>query len=136
MLAREKRIHWIVESRPKTAYPNVTLMDSLPEWSFGDVLASVDALIGKLGTASAWQQLTKEIPFIMVPRGTFADEPPIMNWLQKHARVMEVAASKLPDINLWESVTKLIRSSIPTRPTLDGDVQAAHILLELLDELK
>lgn len=63
----------------------VTPVDQLP-LSYGEILASVDAVVAKPGYGIVAELGCTATPAIMISRGDWPEEPYLLNWLSDHGR--------------------------------------------------
>jgi len=89
-LEKDKRFHWLFDIAIDSQAEHLHSVNTLQGVRFRDLMASVDAAVGKPGYATAVEIVKYELPFVFVCRGDFPDEPSIVNWLNRHSRCMEI----------------------------------------------
>ncbi len=112
-MLRQRDFHWLVHvDRELPAADNVHNIEQLAHWSYRNIIASVDAAIGKPGYGMAVEVAAHDLPFVYTCRGHFPDEPVISDWLIKNTRSQEISnadwlAGKFtePLSNLWEQTS-------------------------------
>ncbi|MBF0138556.1 MAG: hypothetical protein H7833_15400 [Magnetococcus sp. DMHC-1] len=125
---------WILDfPSPLPADHLVTWQDLSGAWSFRDVLASVDAVVGKPGYGMSVETVAHGTPFLYVRRGTFPDEASICPWLQRHGRAREISQATFRSGAWEEPLRELMALPRPPRIPLDGAVVAVEHILRLLE---
>ncbi len=99
-------------------------------FSFKEVLASVDLIMTKPGYGTTVEAVTLGIPVVFVRRHNFADEPPLVAFLQQYGRAAELSLEEFL-AGRWQTSFAALRSSHtppqhPPAPT--GADDAAAIL--------
>lgn len=106
---------------------------SLP-LSFREVLASVDIIVTKPGYGMVVEAVALQIPVVYVRRYNFADEPPIVEFLHRYGRGIELAQHDFA-AGRWlaalEAATALPPPP-PPAPRMNGAADAAEQLLPFL----
>jgi hypothetical protein len=100
---------------------------------FGDVLASVDALITKPGYGSYVEAAAAGVPVMTLPRPDWPEAPYLNTWLADHGRMLGLDESDLLAGQLKESLENLWRLPAPPPPATRGAAVAAQRLAALLD---
>ncbi len=106
---------------------------SLP-LSFKTLMASVDVIMTKPGYATIVEAVALQTPLVYVRRYNFVDEQPLVDYLQRHGRGVEMSMSEFK-AGRWEAAIRksnetAIPSAAPPPPT--GAAQAAAILAPYL----
>ncbi len=105
---------------------------SLP-FSFKTLLASVDAILTKPGYGTIVEAVTLQIPVIYVRRYNFVDEQPLVDYLHKHGRGIELSRDDFMK-GQWQTALQTVEAmpitGPPPAPT--GAQQAATILAPYL----
>ncbi|MBF0188008.1 MAG: hypothetical protein HQL50_08775 [Magnetococcales bacterium] len=118
---------WITDHRQAPfADPLFTIHDeTLSGWSFSDLSASVDAVVGKPGYGMSVDAVAHGVPFLFMCRGHFPDEAPIVAWLRRHARCREITPEQFYDGRCWvEHLRALMEQTPPRIPALNGAERA------------
>ena len=116
--ANSRRIHSLAE---------------IPE-RFSTVLSSVDLIMTKPGYGTTIEAVAAQTPVVYVRRHSFADETPIVEYLQRHGRGVELSRQDFERAQ-WESALRAALA-LPVPPTpppnMSGASDAADQLLPFL----
>lgn len=108
-------------------------IDSLP-LSFKELLASVDVIVTKPGYGTVVEAVALQIPVVYVRRYNFADEQPLVEFLHRHGRGVELSQQDFA-AGRWlaalEAAIALPPSPTPA-PRINGAADAAERLLPFL----
>ncbi len=128
-LIQDSRMHWLSDAPATPAAGTLRhLPQALPDWNFSDVLASVDAIVGKPGYGMVVEAAAAGIPYLYVRRGLFADEAPICDWLARHGRSQELSTTEFARGDWVEHLETLMARPAPARPQVNGAELAAQLL--------
>lgn len=102
--------------------------------SFKTLMASVDVILTKPGYATIVEAVALRTPLVYVRRYNFADEPPLVDYLQRHGRGVEMSMEEFK-AGRWEAAIRkadetTVPSAVPPPPT--GAAQAAAVLAPYL----
>ncbi len=111
-------IHWLVPKAVCPPRPDMTAQEDLG-LHFTDLLASADAFITKAGYGSFAEAACNGVPVLYVPRGDWPEEPYLVAWMERHARVRALAPAALQGAGLTEALDALWR--LPPRPPVAPD---------------
>ena len=114
-------------------YSRIHSTETLP-LSFKTLLASVDIIMTKPGYATIVEAVVLQQPVIYVRRYNFADEPPLVDYLHRYGRGIELSLDDFSQ-GRWEAaLRKVIDLPTPVAPppTTTGAADAATILAKLL----
>lgn len=101
--------------------------------NFTDMLASVDALLGKLGYGTVAECACNGTPMLYIPRPDWPEENVLASWLQRHGCCAAVAPDTLLRGQIRDRLETLWAQSPPPRPLPTGaDEAAAAVELQLL----
>ena len=128
---RQADIHWIVPADWNIQRQDVHGFEALG-WSFTDVLASVDAVLGKLGYGLVAECACNGVPLLCVPRPDWPEEPFLAAWLRTHGRCAPVARATVLNGDLYEPLATICAQPAPPPPLPSGARQAAAWLAERL----
>ena len=103
--------------------------------SFTDVLASVDALLGKLGYGTVSECACNATPMLYMPRPDWPEEACLADWLHAHGRCAPVTYEHVLRGELREALEHLWAQSAPAAPQPTGAVEAASVIVEMLRTL-
>lgn len=124
-------LHWIVPADWAAARPDVHRFDMLG-LGFTDVLASVDAVLGKLGYGTVAECACNGTPLLYIPRPDWPEEGVLTDWLQQHGRCAAVSREVLHAGRLRGTLDVLWAQPAPPCPRPTGaDAAAAAIAAEL-----
>ena len=103
-------------------------------FSFGTLLASVDVIMTKPGYGTIVEAVALQQPVVYVRRYNFADEPPLVDYLHRHGRGVELSIEEFTqgrwDAALIKAGEIHVPSAVPPPPI--GAAQAAAILAPYL----
>ena len=106
---------------------------SLP-FSFKTLMASVDVVMTKPGYGTIVEAVELQQPLLYVRRYNFADEPPLVDYLHRYGRGVELSIEEFMQ-GQWEAaLAKVLDLPMPgvRPPSATGAVDAARILANLL----
>ena len=114
-------------------YSHIHSTETLP-FSFKTLLASVDVIMTKPGYGTIIEAVALQQPVVYVRRYNFADEPPLVGYLHRYGRGVELSIDDFTQ-GRWEpalrTVVDLPMPAAPPPPTT-GAADAATILAKLL----
>ncbi len=135
-------VYWIVQADWQVTHPDALSLDVIEALglSFIDVLASSQAVLGKLGYGTVTECVCNGIPLLYVPRDDWPEEPVLADWLQAHGQGLALAQSALQGGDgLMAALQALWNQPAPAQPlspaAARGDRQAAAFLDGMLDEV-
>ena len=99
---------------------------------FTDLLHSCDALVTKPGYGSFSEAACNGIPLLYVRRHDWPEESFLVDWLQKHARGLEISRSQLERGDLADALAALWSAAGPAPVEPRGILQAAEYLEQWL----
>jgi hypothetical protein len=114
-------------------YSRIHSNETLP-LSFKTLLASVDVIMTKPGYGTIVEAVALQQPVVYVRRYNFADEPPLVDYLQRYGRGVEMSMKEFK-AGRWEAaIRKADESSVPSAipPPPTGAAEAAAILAPYL----
>jgi hypothetical protein len=111
-------------------YSRIHSTETLP-FSFKSLLASVDVIITKPGYGTILEAVTLQQPVVYVRRYNFADEPPLVDYLHRYGRGVELSIDDFTQ-GRWESALEhALTSPMPSLPPhLTGAAEAAGVLAQ------
>lgn len=118
-------LRWLVPAAWGVQQTRVVAIEALG-WPFGDLLASVDAVIGKPGYGTFVECACQGTPMLYAARPGWPEQEPLVHWLQAHASAAEVPAAALRSGDLAGALQALWRQPTkpPVRPTGADEVAA------------
>lgn len=129
---RIEGVRWLVQKSWQAHHPDAIILESLP-MSFGDLLASSDALICKPGYGSFVEAASCAVPVLYVSRADWPESPALIAWLQQHGLCREVARKVLEQGNIAEVLEDIWNAPRPTPVIPQGAEQVAKWLAERLN---
>lgn len=90
----DSAVRWLLPAHWEFTHERVSSIESLG-WPFGDVLASVDALLCKPGYGTFVEAACQGTPALYLPRPDWPEQAPLLQWLHAHARAMPLDAAAL-----------------------------------------
>ncbi len=125
-------LRWLVPQAWGIAHPRVTAIESLG-WPFADLMASVDAVLGKPGYGTFTEAACHGTPMLWVARDGWPEQEPLVRWLQAHGRALQLDEELLRRGDLDAALTALW--SLPPRPPVEpggADEVAARLAVHSL----
>lgn len=127
------RYRFIVDGPVETRYSRIISLRDLP-FRFSTLLVSVDIVMSKPGYGTVVECVTSQIPFVYVRRYNFADEPPLVEYVARYGRGVELTLNDFHS-GTWQpaldqALTLRLPNESPPPPT--GAEEAARRLATLL----
>ncbi len=97
---------------------------------FGDLLASVDAVITKPGYGTFVEAACSAVPILYLERDDWPETPHLVAWLADHARAARLTRGRLMAGDFIDLLQGLWRAPAPAAPQATGADQAARWLLK------
>jgi hypothetical protein len=124
---RIEGVRWLIQQSWQAEHPDAIALESL-QMSFGDLLASSDALICKPGYGSFVEAACSGVPVVYVDRGDWPESPVLIAWLQQNGLCREVSRRDLERGNV-KNLLEAIWSAQPREPVIpEGAGQVADWL--------
>lgn len=124
-------LHWLVPAAWGVARPDMSAFEPLG-WDFADLLASVDAVVGKPGYGTFAEAACNGTPMLYACRPDWPEQEALIPWLQAHAVCREVEESALQAGDLGADLAALWQQPVPPRPQPRGALQVAARLHQAL----
>lgn len=124
---RDPGIAWIVPDAWNVRRDDMRGFESLG-FVFTDVLASADALLGKLGYGTVAECACNGTPMLYMPRPDWPEEACLVEWLQVHGRCAPIGHDKVMRGALREALEALWAQPAPIPPQPSGAADAAEWL--------
>jgi len=124
-------VHWLLPQAWAAERPDMTAFESL-DWDFSDLLASVDAVVGKPGYGTFAEAACNGVPMLYARRPDWPEQEALIPWLQEHNRALEIPEADLQQGHLAAALQRLWALPTPPRPTPDGGRQIAAELAAVL----
>lgn len=122
---------WLVPRDWHALRPDATAFESLG-WSFGDLVASTDAVVTKPGYGTFVEAACAGVPVLTLERPDWPEAPHLLEWLKTHTRVRVVSRDELESGAVAEMLDALWSAPAPQRPEPTGNTEGAEILEALL----
>jgi len=124
-------LHWLVPAAWGVARPDMSAFEPLG-WDFADLLASVDAVVGKPGYGTFAEAACNGTPMLYARRPDWPEQEALIPWLQAHAVCREVEESALQAGDLGADLAALWQQPVPPRPQPRGALLVAACLHQAL----
>ena len=124
---------FLIDSPVPPGFFRIHSIETLP-LSFKTLLASVDVIMTKPGYGTLVEAVALHQPVVYVRRYNFADEPPLVDYLHRYGRGMELSLDDFVK-GRWEAALRTVLD-LPTPttppPSATGPADAATILAKSL----
>lgn len=124
-------LHWLVPSAWDTQRPDMTAFEPLG-WEFTDLLASVEAMVGKPGYGTFAEAACNGTPMLYSRRPDWAEQDALIPWLEEYGCCREVEETRLQRGELSTALGNLWQQARPTPPAPTGGAEAAALLAAAL----
>lgn len=124
---------FIVDGPVESRYSRIVSLRDLP-FRFSTVLVSVDAVMTKPGYGTVVECVTSQIPLVYVRRYNFADEIPLVDYIARYGRGIELAVDDFHSGNWQRALEQALTLPLPNEspPSPTGADEAARLLAPLL----
>lgn len=122
-------VHWLLPAAWRPDRVDTTSIESLAI-PFPDLIRSCDALIGKPGYGTFSEAACNATPMLYVKRGDWPEEPYLVDWLEQHARCLELGRGEFERGELAEALEQLWATAERPRISPSGINDAASYLAE------
>lgn len=102
----DSAVRWLLPAHWAPRHERVSTIESLG-WPFGDVLASVDALLCKPGYGTFVEAACQGTPLLYLPRPDWPEQAPLLRWIHAHGRALPVDEAALRDGEPAEALAEL-----------------------------
>jgi len=124
-------VRWLVQQDWQIEHPDAIVLESLPT-SFGDLLASSDALLCKPGYGSFAEAACSGVPVLYVSRADWPESPALIEWLQQHGLCREISREALEQGDFAGALREICDIPRPKPVIPEGAGQVADWLAERL----
>ncbi|TAN77009.1 MAG: hypothetical protein EPN14_07445 [Gallionella sp.] len=128
---RIDNVRWLVQQNWQVGHPDAIVIESL-QMSFGDLLASSDALICKPGYGSFVEATCSGVPVLYANRPDWPESPALIEWLRQNNTCREVSRQALELGNIAGALEKIWSAPQPAPVAPEGAGQAADWLMDRL----
>lgn len=124
---------FIVDGPVESRCSRIVSLRDLP-FRFSTVLVSVDAVMTKPGYGTVVECVTNQIPLVYVRRYNFADEAPLVDYIARYGRGIELAADDFHSGTWQRALEEALALPIPVAspPLPTGADEAARLLAPFL----
>lgn len=126
--------HWLVPAAWVTQRPDMHAIEPLvsPDWSFTDLLRSVDVVVTKPGYGTFTEAACNGTAVIYQRRPDWPEQDCLVDWLRAHARCAEIDGDDLSSGRLGDALDACLAARPPPLPHPTGIEDAANVLAGLL----
>lgn len=124
-------VRWLVQQDWHVHHPDAIVLESLA-MTYGDLLASCDALLCKPGYGSFVEAACSGTPVLYVSRSDWPESPPLTEWLRRHGVCREVSRDTLNKGEIGGLLDELWQAARPVPVTPKGAEQAAEWITKKL----
>jgi UDP-N-acetylglucosamine:LPS N-acetylglucosamine transferase len=110
-------------------HPRVSAIEPLG-MDFSDLIASVDALVGKPGYGTFVETACNGTPMLYTSRPDWPEQDALIPWLHRHGRAREVSEAMLRHGKLAEELDALWQLPAPTPVRPSGADEVAALLAQ------
>jgi hypothetical protein len=110
-------------------YTRIHSTEMLP-FSFKTLLASVDVIMTKPGYGTIVEAVALQQPVVYVRRYNFADEPPLVDYLHRYGRGVELSIDDFTQGRWQSTLLQALASPVPSLPPPPtGAAEAAEVIV-------
>jgi len=128
---RIEGVRYLLQASWEAKHPDAIVFDGLP-FSFGDLLASSDALLCKPGYGSFVEAASCGVPVLYVGRPDWPESPALITWLKQHGASLEITPDAIQRGDFASELTQLCNTTRPEPVIPTGTRQATEWLAEKL----
>lgn len=128
---RQSGVRWLIPRDWQVENPSFTSFEALG-LPFNDLLCSVDAVLTKPGYGTFTEATCNGTPVLYVRRPDWPEQDPLIAWLERHGRCLEISPDDLASGGLHKALTALWRQPARPAPRPSGAQEAAAVLLPWL----
>lgn len=121
-------VHWLVQESWQVRHPDAIVLDSLPI-SFGDLLASCDALLSKPGYGSFVEAACSGIPLLYINRPDWPESPVLLEWLRQHGTCREISREQSASGDLEKELNSIWHAPQLSKAQPSGADQVVNWLI-------
>jgi hypothetical protein len=124
-----RRYRFLIDGPVPAGYSRIHSIEALP-FSFKTLLASVDIIMTKPGYGTLVEAVALQQPVVYVRRYNFADEPPLVDYLQRYGHSVELSIDDFTQ-GYWEPALRQALTAPATLlpPSATGAAEAAELLV-------
>ncbi|MFK8029503.1 MAG: hypothetical protein AB8G18_04645 [Gammaproteobacteria bacterium] len=132
-MEKEDAYHWLINFDQGRSANNMHFLHEINNWPYRDIMASVNAVVGKPGYCTAVEAAAYELPFVFTQRGHFPDEQPITNWLKDNARAVELTNEEWFAGRFADALREAFNLDKKEAPVCNGAEVAAALIQQHLE---
>lgn len=123
-------LHWLVREDWRVNRPDCHAIEAL-EMHFTDILASSDALLGKIGYGTVTECVVNATPLLYIPRADWPEEPYLAGWLAHNGYCRRVEMEEAETGSFIKALDTLLPP--PPAPVVGstGADEAVDVMLSL-----
>ena len=127
-----RHYHFLFDGPVPAGYSCIHSTNTLP-FSFKTLLASVDVIMTKPGYGTLVEAVALQQPVVYVRRYNFADEPPLVDYLRRYGRGVELSINDFTQ-GRWEpALQQALALPVPSLPPPStGTAEAASFIAQQL----
>jgi len=123
---------FLIDGPVPAGYSRIHSTETLP-FSFKTLLASVDVIMTKPGYGTIVEAVALQQPVVYVRRYNFADEPPLVDYLQRHGRGIELSLDDFTQGRWKAALQQAMDTPLPSSPpSPTGATEAAAFIAQQL----
>jgi hypothetical protein len=123
------RYRFLFDGPVPPGYSRVHSTETLP-FSFKTLLASVDVVMTKPGYGTIVEAVMLQQPIIYVRRYNFADEPPLVDYLQRYGRGVQLSIDDFTLGRWGATLQQALNTPLPSLPPPStGAAEAAEVIV-------
>jgi hypothetical protein len=124
---------FLIDSPVPPGFSRIHSIETLP-FSFKTLLASVDVIMTKPGYGTIVEAVALQQPVVYVRRYNFADEPPLVDYLHRFGRGVELPIDDFANARWEPALSKALSMLTPPTPPppATGAMQVASLLMPYL----
>ena len=124
---------FLIDGPVPRGYSRIHSIETLP-FSFKTLLASVDVIMTKPGYGTIVEAVALQQPVVYVRRYNFVDEQPLVDYLHRYGRGIELSIDDFANARWEPALSKALSMLTPPTPPppATGAMQAASILMPYL----
>jgi hypothetical protein len=124
-----RHYRFLIDGPVPPRFSRIHSTQALP-FSFKTLLASVDVIMTKPGYSTIVEAVALQLPVVYVRRFNFADEPPLVDYLHRYGRGVEMSIDDFTQGHWEPALQQALTAPLPLLPPPStGAVEAAEVLV-------
>jgi hypothetical protein len=124
-----RRYRFLIDGPVPPGFSRIHSTQALP-FSFKTLLASVDVIMTKPGYGTIVEAVALQQPVVYVRRFNFADEPPLVDYLHRYGRSVELSIEDFTQGHWGPALQQALTASLPLLPPPSpGATDAAEVIV-------